>query len=133
MPHVNDCIVYGENNPIFTISYDGFVNNENESTLDVIPSATTPATPTSNVGTYTISLNGGSATNYIFTLKSGILTITKAPLAIVINDATRSYGTSNPSFGATYSGLKNDETVTDSTIRTINVIDINEVPDIKKI
>ena len=102
---------YGENNPIFTISYDGFVNNENESTLDVIPSATTPATPTSNVGTYTISLNGGSATNYIFTLKSGILTITKAPLAIVINDATRSYGTSNPSFGATYSGLKNDETI----------------------
>lgn len=102
---------YGENNPIFTISYDGFVNNENESTLDVIPSATTPATPTSNVGTYTISLNGGSATNYNFTLKSGILTITKAPLAIVINDATRSYGTSNPSFGATYSGLKNDETI----------------------
>ena len=102
---------YGENNPIFTIFYDGFVNNENESTLDVIPSATTPATPTSNVGTYTISLNGGSATNYIFTLKSGILTITKAPLAIVINDATRSYGTSNPSFGATYSGLKNDETI----------------------
>ena len=102
---------YGENNPTFTISYDGFVNNENESTLDVIPSATTPATPTSNVGTYPISLNGGSATNYIFTLKSGILTITKAPLAIVINDATRSYGTSNPSFGATYSGLKNDETI----------------------
>lgn len=102
---------YGENNPIFTISYDGFVNNENESTLDVIPSATTPATPTSNVGTYTISLNGGSATNYTFTLKSGILAITKAPLAIVINDATRSYGTSNPSFGATYSGLKNDETI----------------------
>lgn len=102
---------YGENNPPFSISYDGFVNNENESTLDVIPSATTPATPTSNVGTYTISLNGGSATNYIFTLKSGILTITKAPLAIVINDVTRSYGTSNPSFGATYSGLKNDETI----------------------
>lgn len=102
---------YGENNPPFSISYDGFVNNENESTLDVIPSATTPATPTSNVGTYTISLNGGSATNYYFTLKSGVLTITKAPLDIVINDATRSYGTSNPSFGAIYSGLKNNETI----------------------
>lgn len=97
---------YGENNPQFSISYDGFVNNENESTLDVIPSVTTPATPTSNVGTYTISLNGGSAINYNLTLKSGILTITKAPLAIVINDATRIYGASNPAFGAIYSGLK---------------------------
>ena len=29
--------------------------------------------------------------------------------------------------------LKNDGTVTDTTIRTINVLDINEVPDIKKI
>ena len=102
---------YGENNPQFSISYDGFVNNENESTLDVIPSVTTPATPTSNVGTYTISLNGGSAINYNLTLKSGILTITKAPLAIVINDATRIYGASNPAFGAIYSGLKNDETI----------------------
>ena len=102
---------YGENNPPFSISYDGFVNNENESTLDVIPSVTTPATPTSNVGTYTISLNGGSAINYNLTLKSGILTITKAPLAIVINDATRIYGASNPAFGAIYSGLKNDETI----------------------
>ena len=102
---------YGEDNPPFSISYDGFVNNDNESTLDVIPSATTPATQTSNVGTYTISLNGGSATNYNFTLKSGILTITKAPLAIVINDATRTYGVSNPSFGAIYSGLKNNETI----------------------
>ncbi len=102
---------YGENNPIFKISYNGFVNNENESTLDVIPSATTPATPTSNVGTYTVSLNGGSATNYNITLKSGILTITKAPLAIVINDATRSYGAPNPSFEAIYSGLKNDEII----------------------
>lgn len=102
---------YGENNPPFSISYDGFVNNENESTLDIIPSVTTPATPTSNVGTYTISLNGGSAINYNLTLKSGILTITKAPLAIVINDATRIYGASNPAFGAIYSGLKNDETI----------------------
>ena len=100
---------YGEANPTFTIFYDGFVNNESESTLDVIPSATTPAIPTSDVGTYTISLSGGSATNYYLSLKSGVLTVTKAPLTIVINDATRKYGASNPSFGATYSGLKNGE------------------------
>lgn len=102
---------YGENNPLFRISYDGFVNNENESMLDVIPSVTSTATPTSNVGTYTISLSGGVATNYNLTLKSGILTVTKAPLAIVVNDATRKYGVFNPSFVATYSGLKNGETV----------------------
>ena len=102
---------YGENNPTFTISYDGFVNNENESMLNEIPSASSQATPTSNVGTYSISLSGGSATNYYLTLTSGILTITKAPLAIVVNDATRKFGVSNPSFGATYSGLKNGETI----------------------
>ncbi len=102
---------YGENNPTFTISYDGFVNNENESMLEVIPSASSPATPTSDVGTYTISLSGGSATNYNLSLKSGVLTVTKAPLSIAVNDATRTYGASNPSFGATYSGLKNGETI----------------------
>ena len=32
-------------------------------------------------------------------------------MAIVINDATRIYGASNPAFGAIYSGLKNDETI----------------------
>lgn len=106
----NKSRIYGEANPDFTISYSGFVNNDTESSLSEIPSATSSATFTSAVGDYTISLNGGSAMNYNLINKTGTLTITKAPLSAMVNDATKVYGSDNPSFTIDYYGLKNGET-----------------------
>ena len=40
---------YGEENPSFTIEYEGFVGNESESSLSVKPTAKTSAISTSNV------------------------------------------------------------------------------------
>ena len=101
---------YGEENPVLTIAYAGFVNNENESVLSERPLASTSATKNSNVGTYTINLSGGASTNYDLKLNTGILTINKAPLSVIANDATREYGDNNPTFTLRYEGLKLGET-----------------------
>lgn len=101
---------YGEENPELTIAYEGFVNNENESVLSERPIASTTATKYNNVGTYAINLSEGSATNYDLTLKPGVLTINKAPLSVIANDATRVYGDNNPAFTLRYEGLKLGET-----------------------
>ena len=60
-------------NPAFTISYVGFKNSETASVIDTPPVASTTATATSNVGTYTISASGGLDNNYAFTYVPGTL------------------------------------------------------------
>lgn len=69
---------YGENNPDFELIYDGFVNNEDENVLLMKPKASTVATPSSNVGIYSIEIANGVAENYYFNCKAGQLTIEKA-------------------------------------------------------
>lgn len=102
---------YGEDNPVFPIEYDGFVNNETESVLSIKPTGTTTATKTSKVGEYPITISGGEAMNYDFVYKKGVLTVTKATLSAKVNDATKVYGENNPAFTIEYYGLKNGETV----------------------
>lgn len=102
--------VYGDNNPAFNISYSGFINGENESVVITKPTATTTATTSSNVGTYPISISGGVAQNYTLKYETGTLTVTKASLELSVNDATKIYGSENPTFTLNYSGLKNNET-----------------------
>ena len=102
---------YGEENPSFTLSYSGFINGENESVLSALPTLSTTATKSSDVGEYPITVSGGSAKNYTLVYKPGNLTINKAPLTARVDDAKRQYGTRNPAFTVSYNGLKNGETV----------------------
>ncbi len=70
-------------NPLLTITYNGFVNNENESNLVNKPQVGTMATPASAAGEYAISFTGGAESpNYSFTYITGILTIT--PSGVVV-------------------------------------------------
>ena len=69
---------YGEENPEFELTYQGFVNNEDESVLKAKPVATTSATSTSDVGEYSIIVGNGVADNYNFQYINGKLTIEKA-------------------------------------------------------
>ena len=69
---------YGEDNPEFEISYNGFVNNEDERVLLSKPQASTTATKRSDVGSYKISVGDGEAQNYEFSYIDGVLTIEKA-------------------------------------------------------
>ena len=101
--------LYGEQNPTFTYSVTGFVNNENESVFDSSIALTSAANMTSNVGAYPIKATA-SAKNYEFNVREGTLTVKKAPLTVKANDKTRVYGDEDPQFDVTYIGLKNGET-----------------------
>lgn len=113
---------YGEENPQFNITYAGLLNGDGENMFTSKPSITTTATKTSPVGVYSIRISGGSSPNYEFVYEPGTLTITKAPLTAKVNDVTKVYGSSVPSFSIEYSGLKNDETtpawITSPTFKT---------------
>ena len=99
---------YGQSNPVFTITYTGFVNGDTPASITA-PTASTTATPTSVVGSYPITLSGGTAINYTLALQSGTLTVAKASLTAKADDQSRLYGQSNPVFTITYTGFVNGE------------------------
>jgi hypothetical protein len=101
--------IYGDANPVFTLSYVGFVNGNNSSDIATKPTASTTANQYSNVGEYNITSSGGNATNYSFTYETGKLTIEKADLTIRVQDEQRKVGEPNPPFTLLYSGFKNSE------------------------
>ncbi|MDO4319729.1 MAG: MBG domain-containing protein [Bacteroidales bacterium] len=74
---------YGEENPEFAISYQGFAGDDDASVLSEVPVATTTATAKSDVGTYPIEISGGEAKNYNVTYNPGTLTINKADQQII--------------------------------------------------
>ena len=67
-------------NPEFTMSYEGWRNDEDESVLDELPIVTTTATWQSPAGEYPLTVSGGQAHNYELEYIPGILTITDAPI-----------------------------------------------------
>lgn len=102
--------VYGDENPAFTYSsISGFVDGEIESSLDSKIQLSCSATKSSPVGVFYIvpSLNDK---NYELNESYGTLSINKAPLSIIINDQSRTYGSNVLSYTLSYSGLKNNET-----------------------
>ena len=70
---------YGEENPEFVFTYEGFVNDESEEVLTQKPMATTAATAESPVGTYPITVEGAEADNYTIEYEDGILTVKENP------------------------------------------------------
>ena len=65
----------GEDNPVFTLTYEGFVNNETEDVLTKKPSVTCEATKDSPAGKYEVIVSGAEAQNYDIAYQSGWLTI----------------------------------------------------------
>ena len=101
--------IYGDANPVFTASYRGFVQNENENNLESKPTLICSCNETSNVGDYDIIVDNAISKNYLITYNNGILTIEKAPLLAKVCNATKQYGNENPRFDVVYTGLKNEE------------------------
>jgi hypothetical protein len=109
---------YGASNPTFTGTITGFVNGETAATaVTGAPSFATTATASSSPGTFAITASAGTlaATNYSFTYVNGSLTITKAVLTVTANNASRTYGATNPTFTATITGFVNGDTVATAT------------------
>ncbi len=65
----------GEDIPEFTLTYDGFVGQDDPSILERSPSTSTNANKNSAPGEYSINVANGLSNNYFFSYKSGILTI----------------------------------------------------------
>ena len=65
----------GKENPVLTVSYDGFMNGDNEFSLNIQPTITTTATKDSPVGEYPISVTGAESEKYEISYVSGILTV----------------------------------------------------------
>jgi len=152
----SDTRVYGDTNPTLSATLSGFVNGESASmsgsgfgtTWSVGVSAntagitgaaavTTAATATTGVGSVpTVAAIGTlAATNYDFTFVNGALTITKAPLSVVLGSQTKVYdGTTNASLTSnnfTLTGFVNGEgaavTQTLGTYNSANVLNASTV------
>lgn len=119
-------IIYGDALPALTQTITGFVNGEDETVLDVVPTISTTATATSDAGVYITSSSGGSDINYTFTYTDGALTINKAALTATADDQTKVYGEANPALTFIYSGFVNgeDETVLDTPPVTTTTADV---------
>ena len=94
--------MYSLTNPPLTASYVGFVNGENTNVLQGSPVLGTSANPSSPVGNYPITIAQGtlSADNYNFVFNSGTLTVTSAPVPVIL-----SFELTNQVFGVTWSSV----------------------------
>ena len=106
---------YGDANPEFTCTYNGFVKGESSSVLTTQPTLNTEATAASGVGTYDITVSGATADNYEITQNKGTLTVTKANLTATAKSYTRKQGEPNPTLEVEYSGWKNEDGVASLT------------------
>ncbi|RWY53907.1 beta-propeller fold lactonase family protein [Mucilaginibacter gilvus] len=71
----NKTKAFGAVNPSLTVSYSGFVNNDNATKLSRQPSVSTSATTASEAGDYPIIASDAAALNYTFSYLPGVLTI----------------------------------------------------------
>ena len=86
----NQTIVAGSPDPVFTVTYSGFVNGETAAVLTTAPTCSVAA-PHTTPGAYDITCSGGVATNYAFTYVKGTLTVTpsnSAPTNIALSKTT---------------------------------------------
>jgi uncharacterized membrane protein len=103
---------YGQANPAFAVSYNGFVNGDTASMLSGTLSCVSPATSASAIGAYPIACSGLTSSNYIIKFAPGVLTITPAPLTITAANVQRVYGAANPVFTGTITGIQNADNIT---------------------
>ncbi|GEM_PF-5613424 len=115
---VNQSRRYGAPNPVFTFNVTGLRNGD--TIAQVFQGAlSTTATSASPVGTYQITQGTLALSNYgraryqITAFEPGTLSVTRAPLTVIANDATRRVGAPDPTFSARYEGFVNGDSPAD--------------------
>ena len=105
----NSARPYGAPNPVFTVSYSGFVNGEDASVVTGGLEGFTTAQMNSPVGVYPVRVWGQTSPNYQINFVPGNLTVEPAPLVVQANDASQVVGQNNPAFSATFEGFANGD------------------------
>ena len=102
-------VAYGSAIPAITPTVVGLINGDTVASLGALVCSTT-ARQGSPVGTYPTTCSGAVNPSYTITYVAGTLTITRVPLTITANNASRAVGAPNPAFTATYAGFVNGDT-----------------------
>jgi hypothetical protein len=119
----NANVAVGAPLPVLTGTVTGLANGDTLGSTIVVTYITT-ATTGSPAGTYpiTATVTGASANNYQVVVNAGTLTIAQAPvLTVAANNATRAYGTANPTFTGTVTGAQGSDTFTESFATTATI------------
>ena len=100
---------YGAAMPTLTYTISGYIDGDNSSVVSGAASITTSANIFSHVsgGPYVIQVGLGtlSATGYTFNFVKGSLSVTPLPLTIAANNASKVYGSADPTLTASASGF----------------------------
>jgi subtilisin family serine protease len=103
--------VYGSFDPVFTFTYSGLANGDLAPA--VVPTCTVLGPHDTVAGSpYPIECSGASDPNYTIAYVDGELEVTPANLTITADDQSKVYGSSDPTFTFTYSGLVNGDVAT---------------------
>lgn len=101
---------YGANNPILTVSYRGFLNGDDSSSLTTQPTTSTTAKINSSIGSYPITASGVLSKNYVINYIPGTLTVSGGNiLTVTANNQSKVYGSANPILSLSYSGFVNGD------------------------
>jgi hypothetical protein len=101
-------MIYGGTVPTITASYTGLVNGDTAPAT--LPTCSTTATSTSNVGSYPSTCSGAVDSNYAFTLVHGAVNVTPAAATITASSGSFTYGGTPPTITPIYGGLLNGTT-----------------------
>jgi hypothetical protein len=104
---------YGQTNPVFTVTYSGFINGDTSSVLSGEPTVSSVAETNSPVdgSPYPITVSAGTLTaaNYTFNFAGAELTVTQAVLTVTADSLSNAYGEEVPALTFQYTGFVNDE------------------------
>ena len=98
------------------VTFAGFENGEDATDLGGTLAYGGAAQGAINAGSYALTLSGLTSGNYVLTYFPGTLTVDKAALTVVAEDASRLYGDANPAFTTTLAGFVNGETLATSGV-----------------
>ena len=105
---------YGATNPIFTVTYNGFLNGDSANVLRGVVVFATTAQSNSPVGPYPISVSGQTASNYTIVFLDGTLTVIAGQLVVIPDNKSRGYGAVNPPLTGTITGVQPGDDITAS-------------------
>jgi hypothetical protein len=100
----NKTKVYGETNPELTFSYVGFMNGDNSSVLNTLPTANLVGDGII-VGEYEIELTGPQADNYSVNYHNAKLNVEKAVLTVRADNKSANFNQAIPMLTLSYSGF----------------------------